>query len=100
MIVYRVQQCACCTEMEEMEEEPVVLVNLLLMRPCTQRAGTVWKLPECDLAVTMEIQVCAPLPEIKKFKASQKPERFRPPVKHSRIELPHSVDAQAHSLRG
>jgi hypothetical protein len=56
MIVYRVQQCACCTEIEEMEEEPVVLVNLLLMRPCSRRAGTIWRLPECDLAVTMEIQ--------------------------------------------
>ena len=58
MVVYRVQQCACCVEMEEMADEPVILVNLLLMRPCIRRAGTVWTLPEGDLAVTMEIQVC------------------------------------------
>ena len=57
MIVYRVQQCACCAEVEEMEEEPVILVNLLLMRPCARRAGPAWSLPEGELAVTMEIQV-------------------------------------------
>jgi hypothetical protein len=60
MVVYRVQQCACCREIVELEEEPVVLVNLLLMRSCSRRAGTIWRLPECDLVVTMEIQVLPP----------------------------------------
>lgn len=57
IIVYRVKQCSCCTEVEGMDEQPVMLVNLLVIRPCARRAGAIWKLPEGELAVTMEIQV-------------------------------------------
>lgn len=57
VVVYRVKQCACCTELEDVEPGGVMLVNLLLARPCARRSGFLWRLPEGDLVATMELQV-------------------------------------------
>lgn len=60
MVVYRVKECACCSELDELEAGQVMLVNLLLARPCARRSGMLWRLPEGDLACTMELQVATP----------------------------------------
>lgn len=35
-VVYRVKECSCCSEIEEMEPGQAVVVNLLLARPCAR----------------------------------------------------------------
>jgi hypothetical protein len=58
--VYRVCECSCCKEIEGMQPGEVVLVNLMLMRPCTRRSGFAYRLPEQPLACTMELQIGTP----------------------------------------
>eukprot|EP00892_Ulva_mutabilis_P003904 jgi/Ulvmu1/1886/UM012_0043.1 len=60
LVVYRVKECACCAEVEELEAGEVMLVNLLLARPCARRSGFLWRVPEGDLVATMELQVATP----------------------------------------
>lgn len=60
VVVHRVKPCACCSEIEDMEDGEVMIVNLLVARPCARRSGFLWRLPEGDLVATMELQVATP----------------------------------------
>lgn len=57
IVVYRVQACRCCDDIEDLEPGEVFLVNLMLCRPCAEVAGFAYRVPEGRLACTMELQL-------------------------------------------
>lgn len=57
LIVHRVKECSCCTEIDGFARGSVVVVNLALMRPTARRTGLLYALPDSALVCTYEIQV-------------------------------------------
>jgi hypothetical protein len=60
IVIHRVKECACCTEIDGFERGSVVIVNLALMRPIARRTGLVYPLPESPLVCSCEIQISTP----------------------------------------
>ena len=57
IVVYRVKDCAACSEIEGLKAGDITIVNLMLMCPPARRLGLQYRLPEQVITCTYEIQI-------------------------------------------